>query len=81
MELDPSSLAPGQRIVIRELDRVTLARDVVGDEGQPVPAGSTGTVVAVWSGGAAFDVEFGGSLDALATVEAVAISAVTPARD
>lgn len=81
MELDPSSFAPGTRFVIRELDRVTLAREVVGDEGQVVPAGSSGTVMAVWSGGSTFDVEFGGPLDALATVEAAAIAAVTPAGD
>lgn len=53
----------------RELSRITLARPVVAEEGQ-VPAGSTGTVVHVWSSGTACEVEFTKPLPAIATVKA-----------
>lgn len=61
---------------IREFDRVALLADVVGDDQVLVPAGSVGTVVAVWSQGAAFEVEFTRPVDALATVEAVLLKVV-----
>lgn len=40
-----------------DLDVVRLAFDAVTDEGDPVPAGTRGTVVAVWGDGAAYEVE------------------------
>lgn len=61
---------------IQELDRVKLLADVLGDDMVTVPAGSIGTVVAIWSGGAAFEVEFTRPVDALATVEAVFLELV-----
>jgi hypothetical protein len=53
----------------RELSRVTLARPVLSEEGQ-VPAGSTGTVVHVWSSGTVCEVEFTKPFPAIATVKA-----------
>jgi hypothetical protein len=61
---------------IQELDRVVLLADVVGDDKVPVPAGSVGTVVAIWADGAAFEVEFTRPVDALATVEAALLRVV-----
>ncbi|WP_093567334.1 DUF4926 domain-containing protein [Methylobacterium sp. 174MFSha1.1] len=61
---------------IEELDRVVVLADVLGDDAVPVPAGSVGTVVAIWAGGAAFEVEFTQPVDALATVEAALLSVV-----
>ncbi|MGE8131862.1 DUF4926 domain-containing protein [Methylobacterium sp. NPDC080182] len=63
---------------IAELDRVTLSQEVEGDEGEKIPAGSTGTVVGIWAGGAAFEVEFAQPLSALATVKADAIASHQP---
>lgn len=54
--------------LFRELDRVRTLADVVGEDGEAVPAGSTGTVVAIWDGGAAFDVEFTRPVEALAAL-------------
>lgn len=55
---------------VRELDRVRVLRAVTGDDDLTVPAGTTGTVVAVYADGAAFEVEFTQPVDTLATVEA-----------
>jgi hypothetical protein len=57
-----------------ELARVTLARPVLSEEGQ-VPAGSTGTVVHVWSSGTTREVEFTRPFRAVATVKADDIAA------
>lgn len=57
----------------RELDRVTTLADAVGEDGETIPAGSTGTVVAVWGDGAAFDVEFMRPVEALAAIEFAAL--------
>lgn len=54
--------------LFRELDRVRILTDTVGEDGESVPAGSTGTIVAVWNGGAAFDVEFTRLVEALAAL-------------
>ena len=43
---------------IPELSVVALLRDVTTMEGDLVPAGSEGTVVATWAAGAAYEVEF-----------------------
>ena len=61
---------------IEELDRVELLADVLGDDQVTVPAGSVGTVVAIWAGGAAFEVEFTRPVDALATVDAALLKIV-----
>ncbi|TXN21644.1 DUF4926 domain-containing protein [Methylobacterium sp. WL9] len=51
-----------------ELDRVQLLADALGEDAV-VPKGSTGTVVAVWGRGLAFEVEFTEPLETLATIE------------
>jgi hypothetical protein len=43
---------------VRELDRVRVLEAVTGDDDLTVPVGATGTVVAVYADGAAFEVEF-----------------------
>lgn len=64
---------------IEELDRVELLADVLGDDRMAVPAGSIGTVVAIWAGGAAYEVEFTRPVDALATVNAALLRVVARA--
>lgn len=51
-----------------ELDVVTLKTAALSDDGDTVPAGATGTIVAVYGDAAAFGVEFETPLHALATV-------------
>lgn len=41
-----------------ELSVVETLRPVVTDDGAAVPAGSRGTIVAIYGGGAAYEVEF-----------------------
>lgn len=60
---------PGGEAPIRELDRVRLLATVMGDDNIKVPMGSTGTVVAIYSQGEAYEVEFSQPVDTLATVE------------
>lgn len=64
----------------RELDRVRTLIDVVGEDGEAVPAGSVGTVVAVWDAGAAFDVEFTRPIEGLAAIEPDHLALVKPAE-
>jgi hypothetical protein len=71
-ERDENTRARPQAFV--ELARVTLARPVLSDEGQ-VPAGSTGTIVHVWSSGTSSEVEFTRPFRAVATVKADDIAA------
>ena len=52
-----------------ELARVELLHDATTDAGQIVRAGSIGTVVGVWAGRRAYEVEFPGAVEGLATVE------------
>jgi hypothetical protein len=61
---------------VRELDRVRVLRAVTGDDDLTVPAGATGTVVAIYADGAAFEVEFTEPVDTLATVEAATVRLV-----
>ncbi|MGE7416352.1 DUF4926 domain-containing protein [Methylobacterium tarhaniae] len=44
--------------LLRELDDVCITTDVTTDDGDTIAAGTEGTVVAVWNGGEAYDVEF-----------------------
>ena len=54
-----------------ELDDVTLAAPVhVAALDRDLPAGSHGTVVGVWQGGRAYEVEFSEPFEALVTVPA-----------
>ncbi len=54
---------------IQDIDRVTLRSEQVSRSGTRVPAGSTGTVVAVLKGGEAYMVEFMRPVEAVVTVE------------
>ncbi|CAA2156736.1 DUF4926 domain-containing protein [Methylobacterium brachiatum] len=63
----PADRAP-TGTAFRELDRVRTLAEVIGEDGERVPAGSTGTIVAVWGAGAAFDVEFTRPVEALAAI-------------
>lgn len=51
-----------------ELDVVTLKAAAVSDDGAMVPAGATGTIVAIYGDAVAFGVEFESPFHALATV-------------
>ena len=55
---------------IHELDLVTLSAAVRTDEGDTVPEGTMGAVVAIWAKGEAYEVEFTGAFAGLATVPA-----------
>lgn len=56
--------------VLRELDEVRVLVDVITLDGATIRAGAEGTVVAVWNGGEAYEIEFPEPMGALATVEA-----------
>lgn len=51
------SFAPTPHTDFAELDVVRLASAMTTDEGVDVPAGTRGTIVAVWGDGAAYEVE------------------------
>lgn len=57
---------------IADLDRVEVLVSVETDRGTSVPAGAYGTVVGIWCGGAAYEIEFWNGVDeygySLATV-------------
>lgn len=65
----------------RELDRVETLADVIGEDGERVPVGSTGTVVAIWGAGAAFDVEFTRPVEVLAAIDPGLLRLVEHAGD
>ena len=69
---------PGRFGPIAELDRVTIGCEIEGDAGETIPSGSSGTVVAIWADGAAYEVEFVNPVSALATVKSDAISVHHP---
>ncbi len=52
-----------------ELSRVTLAHNVESESGV-IPAGSCGTIMHVYPGGPAYEVEFTSPIHAVATVKA-----------
>ena len=70
-----------ERAAFRDLDRVRVLSDVEADEGVMVPAGSIGTVVAIWARGLAFEVEFTQPVDALATIKPDLLELVERAVD
>ena len=57
-----------RRFAIDELDAVTLAVETRTEDGETVPAGTVGTVVAVWGQAEAFDIEFDAPFTGLVTV-------------
>jgi hypothetical protein len=60
---------PPRRFAIDALDAVTLAVDAQTEDGETVPAGTVGTVVAVWGEAEAFDIEFDAPFTGLVTIE------------
>ncbi|WP_288582027.1 DUF4926 domain-containing protein [uncultured Methylobacterium sp.] len=50
--------AEADRPLFAELSVVEITRVVETDDGAIVPAGSRGTIVAIYGGGAAYEVEF-----------------------
>jgi hypothetical protein len=59
-----------------ELDEVILARAVgVSELGKALPAEARGTVVGVWQGGRAYEVEFAAPFACLVTVPAEGLAA------
>jgi hypothetical protein len=67
---DPTGLT-GVRRIFEELDDVTLPAPVhVASLERELPAGSHGTVVGVWQGGRAYEVEFSEPFECLVTVPA-----------
>lgn len=58
--------------LLRELDNVR----VTTDDGDTIAAGTEGTVVAVWNGGEAYDVEFPEPMGTLAAVSAADLTRV-----
>lgn len=58
-----------------ELARVVVSVDLTTLEGDKVPAGTEGTIVAVWGDGTSYDVEFAEALGP-ATVQASFVRAV-----
>jgi len=68
-----SALPAGSRPrrAFEELDDVTLAVPVhVASLDQDLPAGAHGTVVGIWQGGRAYEVEFSEPFECLVTVPA-----------
>ncbi|MCJ2050986.1 DUF4926 domain-containing protein [Methylobacterium sp. J-070] len=61
---------------LAELGVVVLLRDVVTDDGVPIPAGTEGTIVGIWADGEAYEVEFDEPVAGNATVRADALRAV-----
>ena len=61
------TFTPAKPDSFAELDEVRLTSALRTCRGETVPAGSEGTVLAVWAGGAAYEVEFDAGV---ATVEA-----------
>lgn len=59
--------ASTEPLAFAELSRVTLTAPATTDDGVEVGAGTSGTVVGVWPGAAAYEVDFPAGL---ATVEA-----------
>lgn len=55
---------------LRDLDDARVLASVVTMDGDMIPVGAAGTVVAVWGAGEAYEVEFPEPPGALATVEA-----------
>jgi hypothetical protein len=67
----PGGGASRRARVFEELDDVTLAATVhVASLDRELPAGAHGTVVGVWEGGRAYEVEFSEPFDCLVTVPA-----------
>ena len=60
-------VVPGRPRDLAELDRVSL-KEPLQKEGVTLPAGATGTIVAVWMPGEAYEVEFTNPAAAVVTL-------------
>jgi hypothetical protein len=70
-----SHTTPRGRRQFRELDEVALAQAIhVQSAGRDLPAGARGTVVGIWRGGLAYEVEFAMPFACLVTVPAEGLS-------
>jgi hypothetical protein len=67
--------------LFQELDWIRTLTDTFGEDGERVPAGGTGTVVAVRDGGAAFDAELTRPVEALAAITPDRLALVERAGD
>lgn len=65
------TFALGEPHGFADLSSVRVGIDVVTDEGEPVAAGTRGTVVAVYAGGAAYEVEFDGGTATIETAHLI----------
>jgi hypothetical protein len=63
------------RPAVAELSEVAVLRDVQTDDGYLIPAGMEGTIVGIWAGGEAYEVEFDEPVADNATVRAGALRA------
>ncbi|MCJ2121279.1 DUF4926 domain-containing protein [Methylobacterium sp. J-077] len=63
------------RPAFAELSVVAVLRDVQTDDGDTIPAGTEGTIVGIWAGGEAYEVEFDEPVVGNATVRAEALRA------
>lgn len=70
----PSRPADREASAFSDLDDVVLIADVPTGDGGDMPAGSRGTVVGVYRGGAAYEVEFVEPFHAVVTVRPQQIS-------
>ena len=76
MPANTASVSERASHVFNELDEVALTRAVhVQAEGRELPTGARGTVVGVWQGGRAYEVEFVKPFACLVTVPAESLSA------
>lgn len=66
---------PAAQPLFAELSVVEVLRAVETDDGLPVPAGSHGTVVAIYGGGKAYEVEFARPVIGNCTLSADALRA------
>lgn len=62
---------------LRDLDRVALKAASVMDDGVTLEAGTEGTIVGIWRGGKAYEVEFAAPAGALAAIEATDLRLVS----
>ncbi|MCJ2084750.1 DUF4926 domain-containing protein [Methylobacterium sp. E-005] len=67
--------APEATPLFPELSVVVTLRDTVTDDGLSVPAGSHGTIVEIYAGGEAYEVECARPVAGTATIAAEALKA------
>jgi hypothetical protein len=68
LDSSPAASRAPRNAAFRELDRVQTLEDVAGEDGERVPEGSEGTIVAIWGDGEAFEVEFMRPVETLSAI-------------